>query len=434
MKSITYITLFAALALFCGCVTPDTCAKKSCCGTEACAKNKAECTAKKKCCGSEACAKKKAECKGGCKKACCGTEACAKNKAECTAKKKCCGSEACAKKKADCKAMCAVGNEMLKPTPIVLPDEINSPDGMTVGKDGNIYLSINNVGDQSYPGKVGIIDANDKVSIFCDLPAHPKTGKVSPLGITFGSDGNLYIADNQAFVTNAPGMSRLLRVNIKDGKAVGSKVVATGLTMANGVSAYGDYVVVNDTAIDSEYPLKSGTYRFNIKQLAKRKKPYRVKGLKDPNLIVKLETKNKEQQVGANGVAYDAKGNMFVCNFGDAEIWKTTFNEDNTVKSFELLSEGKAQGLECVDGLHIDESGLLWTADFLGNAVACICPMNGKVKILAKNEPGDGADGSLDAPSESIRRGNKVYTANIDLTYGPNESDKIHTISVIELP
>ena len=305
MKSITYITLFAALALFCGCVTPDTCAKKSCCGTEACAKNKAECTAKKKCCGSEACAKKKAECKGGCKKACCGTEACAKNKAECTAKKKCCGSEACAKKKADCKAMCAVGNEMLKPTPIVLPDEINSPDGMTVGKDGNIYLSINNVGDQSYPGKVGIIDANDKVSIFCDLPAHPKTGKVSPLGITFGSDGNLYIADNQAFVTNAPGMSRLLRVNIKDGKAVGSKVVATGLTMANGVSAYGDYVVVNDTAIDSEYPLKSGTYRFNIKQLAKRKKPYRVKGLKDPNLIVKLETKNKEQQVGANGVAYD---------------------------------------------------------------------------------------------------------------------------------
>ena len=424
MKSITYITLFAALALFCGCVTPDTCAKKSCCGTEACAKNKAECTAKKKCCGSEACAKKKAECKGGCKKACCGTEACAKNKAECTAKKKCCGSEACAKKKADCKAMCAVGNEMLKPTPIVLPDEINSPDGMTVGKDGNIYLSINNVGDQSYPGKVGIIDANDKVSIFCDLPAHPKTGKVSPLGITFGSDGNLYIADNQAFVTNAPGMSRLLRVNIKDGKAVGSKVVATGLTMANGVSAYGDYVVVNDTAIDSEYPLKSGTYRFNIKQLAKRKKPYRVKGLKDPNLIVKLETKNKEQQVGANGVAYEAKGNMFVCNFGDAEIWKT----------FELLSEGKAQGLECVDGLQIDESGLLWTADFLGNAVACICPMNGKVKILAKNEPGDGADGSLDAPSESIRRGNKVYTANIDLTYGPNESDKIHTISVIELP
>ena len=412
MKSLTILSTLAALVIFCGCKTTEpSCAKKGGCGGS-CANAEASCP-KKKACGCE---------KSGCAKANgCDKAACAKR-------------EACECKKPECKGRCGLGKELLKPTPIVLPDEINSPDGMTIGADGNIYLSINNVADQSFPGKVGIIDADDKVSVFCDLPAHPKTGKVSPLGITFGSDGNLYIADNQAFVTNAPGFSRLLRVNIKDGKAVGTDVVATGLTMANGVSAFGDYVVVNDTAIDNTYPLKSGTYRFSIKQLKDRKKPYRVKGLKDANLITKLETKNKDHQVGANGVAYDAKGNMFVCNFGDAEIWKATFNEDDTVKSFDLLCEGKSQGLVCVDGLQIDEGGLLWTADFLGNAVACICPKSGTVKIIAKNEPGDGADGSLDAPSESIRRGNKIYTANIDLTYGPNESDKVHTISVIELP
>ena len=43
-------------------------------------------------------------------------------------------------------------------------------------------------------------------------------------------------------------------------------------------------------------------------------------------------------------------------------------------------------------------------------------------------------EGQLDAPSECIRRGKKVYVSNIDLTYGPNEADSHHSISVFELP
>ena len=64
--------------------------------------------------------------------------------------------------KKECKACPSFGNALLKPaSKIVLPDEFNSPDGMTLGKDGNIYLSINNVSDQSHPGMIGIIDAKD---------------------------------------------------------------------------------------------------------------------------------------------------------------------------------------------------------------------------------------------------------------------------------
>ena len=40
----------------------------------------------------------------------------------------------------------------------------------------------------------------------------------------------------------------------------------------------------------------------------------------------------------------------------------------------------------------------------------------------------------MDAPSECIRFGNVIYVSNIDLTYGPNESDKLHSISLFELP
>jgi sugar lactone lactonase YvrE len=324
--------------------------------------------------------------------------------------------------------------ELLKPARMItLPDEFNSPDGMTIGRDGLIYLSINNVSDQSHPAKIGRISADGKVSVFSDLPVHPKTGKASPLGITFGSDGNLYVADNQAFVTEEAGMSRLLRVNIKDGKAVGTDVVVTGMTTANGVSSHGDLIVVNDTAIAKDYPLKSGTYRFTVAELQQGDggKPIQVKGLDDPHLIARFETQNKEQQIGANGVGFDSKGNLFVCNFGDAEVWKVTFGKDGKVKEKALFCKG--QGLESTDGLQVDADDHLWVADFLGNAIARICP-NGTVRIIAKNEPGDGKDGQLDAPSECIRHGNKVYVSNIDLSYGPNKADSLHSISVFELP
>lgn len=321
-------------------------------------------------------------------------------------------------------------DELLQPSStITLPNKYNSPDGMTIGKDGNIYIAMNNVGDQSYPAKICTISPSDEIALFSDLPVHPKTGKVSPLGIVFGSDGNLYVADNQTFVTEERNLSRLLRVNVENGKAMGVEVVATGLNMANGLSAFGDYIVVNDTNIDPTYPLTSGTYRFTIQQLDNG--PVNVSGVGDPNLIVQLKTQNKDHQVGANGVAYDKAGNMFVCNFGDAEIWKTTFKANGDVDSFEVLCKG--QGMVCVDGLQIDDAGLLWTADFLGNAIASICPDCAEVTIVAKNEPGDGSNG-MDAPSECIRRGNKVYVSNIDLTYGPNTGDEIHTMTVYELP
>ena len=42
-----------------------------------------------------------------------------------------------------------------------------------------------------------------------------------------------------------------------------------------------------------------------------------------------------------------------------------------------------------------------------------------KVVIVAKNGNTDGANGELDAPSESIRRGDKVYVANIDINFWP---------------
>lgn len=325
-----------------------------------------------------------------------------------------------------------IGAPALK-TPTVgflLPDTYNSPDGMTPGPDGAIYLAMNNVSDPSHPAMIMRITAEDVLEEVYTLPPHPTTGVASPLGIAFGSDGHLYVADNQAFATEEPRQARLLRVNMDGGKATGCDVVATGFNMSNGVACYQDAVYVCETTIDKTYPLSSGIYRFELAELDPAT-PIEVTGLDDPHLEVTLKTVNEEHQVGANGVDIDDDGNLYVCNFGDAEVYKVTLDEKGLSTQQELLAKGK--GIESTDGLHIGPEGDLWVADFLGNAVIRINPDSGKVTIVAKNDQTDGANGELDAPSECIRRGNRVYVSNIDLTYGPNETDDVHTISVIDL-
>jgi len=312
----------------------------------------------------------------------------------------------------------------------MLPEKYNSPDGMTLGKDGCIYLAMNNVVLQQHPAMILRITPDDKLEEVITLPPHPDTKLASPLGVAFGSDGNLYVADCQAFCTKEPAKSRLLRVNMKDGKAAGCDVVAVGLNMANGVAAKDDCIYVCETTLNKETPMTSGVYRFAIAELD-AKNPVKVTGLNDSHLAVKLSTQNKEHPVGANGLDFDAAGNMYVCNFGDREVIKVVFDENGKVKSQQVLA--KDQGMLSADGLHCDADGNVWVADFLGNAVARIDAATGKVAIVAKNGESDGADGSLHAPSECIRRGNKLYVSNINLTYGPHKSSKLYTISVIDL-
>ena len=312
----------------------------------------------------------------------------------------------------------------------MLPEKYNSPDGMTLGKDGCIYLSMNNVVLPQHPAMILRITPGDQLEEVITLPPHPDTGHASPLGNVFGSDGNLYVADCQAFCTKDPAKSRLLRVNMKDGKATGCDVVATGLNMANGVAAKGECIYVNESTLNNDSPMPSGVYCFKISELDP-KAPVKVTGLGDPHLAVKLMTQSTEHKVGANGIDFDAAGNLYVCNFGDREVIKVTFDDAGKIKSQAVLA--KDHGMESADGLHCDADGNIWVADFLCNAVVRIDSRSGAVAIVAKNGESDGADGSLHAPSECIVRGNKLYVSNINLTYGPHKSSKLYTISVIDL-
>ena len=313
-----------------------------------------------------------------------------------------------------------------------LPEKYNTPDGMVLDADNNIFLCCPNFNDDKYPAKLLKVTPDDKISEVFTFPVHPETRKTCPFGIDIGPDGNFYVADNQG-MAGAVNKARLLRIVIKQGKAVGCEVLATGLNQSNGVSCYGDSVYVTETSLDSEAaPMPSGVYRFRYSEF--RGEPIKLlPGGKDKHLVTTFLTDNEQWRVGANGMGFDSKGNMFVCNFGEASLIKITFDKNGKVASQTVFAKG--QGMKSTDGLKIDpKTNDIYIADFVGNAVHKVDGRTGKVTTIAQNANNSGGVGGLlDRPSEVCLRDNKIYVSNIDLPGNGNVYDKPHTLSVIEL-
>lgn len=310
-----------------------------------------------------------------------------------------------------------------------LNSALSSPDGYTVAPDSSLLVSINQKASSwANPAVIARINPDETLDVYYKLPVDSTTGVCSPLGLVFASDGNLYVSDNQSFFTTTPNSSSVLCIVHENGKPTKSRTVATGFNMSNGLAAKGDYIYVAETNLGTTDCHTSGIYRFKLSEFTSDS-PVRVTGLGDPHLILNFTT--EKQGVGANGVAFDSKGNLYVNNFGDFEIMKYEFNSNDEIISSSVMP---IEGAESADGLQIDSEDNLWVADFIGNAVIMVDSKTGKSTIISKNSvPQTGEDGLLDAPSECIMVGNKVYVSNIDIDHGQQTADKIQTISVIDL-
>ena len=325
----------------------------------------------------------------------------------------------------------------LKPKLLLsLPKSCNTPDGMTLDeKTGDIILSCPNFNDPNYPGVLMKITPDNKLEPFFKLPAHPETKKVGPMGLDFGPDGHLYVADNQYF-TDTDHKSRLIRVRIKGGKPVGADIAVDGFKLSNAVIWKGNHVYVSDTFFDlKDKPGMSGVYRFSLEELDKGTVKLKPKGEKDPHLIATFTTlPNKRKDLaGADGLTFDSKGNLYTGNFGDGAFSRITFDAGGNVVSNKVIS----RKLTCVDGIFYDEKGdRIFIADSEKNAIQVFSLPDGKLTTLWQNDDTDGSGGLLDQPCEVLVRGGDLIIVNFDMPVPGLKNTKFdapHTISVIKL-
>ena len=313
----------------------------------------------------------------------------------------------------------------------MLPNYCNTPDAMEVLDDGRVILSVPNFTDDSKPGVLMQIAPDNRVTLFCSLPKHPKSGKVYPMGIRRASNGDFYVADHQA-IFSPKGEARLLRVMMKDGKPVETIVVARGFNGANGVATRGDYVYVTDSFTDpSQSPVESGVLRFRLDEKdVELKAPLRD----DPHFIASFKTKNQKIPVGADGITFDSQGRLYVSDCGDAEIHKITFDAKGNVTTNEVFASDAA--MQSADGIYCDpRNDQIYVADILGNAIHVISP-DGSVTTLCRNGDSDSSDGTMDGPSEAIVRGNQLLVANFDRVFPGSvntTSESPHTLTVVPL-
>ena len=263
----------------------------------------------------------------------------------------------------------------------------------------------------------------------------------------FGPDGNLYIADMQV-LWGGENKSRVLRINIEDGKPVDMDVVVEGFIVANGLIWRGDTLFVTESILRHEAapaegqkkaPLLSGVYAFSLAELQGEKiilSPYSDE-VQDEHLAFTMVSSNRVG-FGADGIIVDDMGNMYTSIMEDGVIYKTTFDENNNI--LETIQFTDEPTMISSDGLVWDATRQqIYVADILQNAVHAV-DLQGKVTTLHKNGDTDGADGSLDEPVVLLVRGDQLIVVNMDLAWITppglavnTEVEAPYTLSVIDL-
>jgi sugar lactone lactonase YvrE len=120
-----------------------------------------------------------------------------------------------------------------------------------------------------------------------------------------------------------------------------------------------------------------------------------------------------QQQIVANGLAFDAQGVLHVLDTARGAVWKVALGADGKGAAPVLLAQDRL--LEGADGLAFDRGGRAWVAVNELNAVVAVTPA-GAVQPIARN----GSAGPLEFPSAIVFVGDRAYVSNFDVARRDN--------------
>ena len=326
---------------------------------------------------------------------------------------------------------------------------VNTPEGLALDKDGNLYLSAINGVDPSYSGHIWKRCASTgKWSVFAVTRTDTKSGKSFPQGIVFGDDGHLYYAENQYFA-NRNYASTVRRIVIENGEPLRCETVVEHVMLPNGLRWRDGALYFSESFAHHGGKFGGALYRIPAADL-RADKPARLLDKdqmdKDPyclgfvptrlfsrNGIDPLDNKVHIYTAGPDGIDFDAAGNLYTGSFGDGRFWRLKALGNGKFGQPELLDD---KTMVCCDGIvHDAKNDRIICTAAAQNAIYAWDVAKGKMELVWANGDNDGATGLLDQPSELIYLPDgRLVVVNIDAPSAGminSGADAVHTLSVI---
>ena len=261
-------------------------------------------------------------------------------------------------------------------------------ESITADRSGMLYLP-----DRVTGNILRVDPKSPKAVVVGRIEAREVEGKkvnADPSGIAFDSQGDLFVA-----VGPFREVVRIRGTDLNPAKPGLAQTFATGTPGANGIvfDRQGN-LFVGAGASGTVYRVgPNGGAAEAAVQIDKH-----VRTLPDGKT---------QQQIVANGVAFDANGVLHVADTARGAIWRVVIGPDGKGSKPVLLAQSAL--LEGADGLAFDRSGTLWVVANELNAVVTVTPA-GQVRQVAKN----GSQGPLEFPSAIVFVGERGYVSNFD--------------------
>ncbi len=261
-------------------------------------------------------------------------------------------------------------------------------ESITADRNGVLYLP-----DRVTGNILRVDPKSPKVVIVGRIEAREIEGKkvnADPSGIAFNSQGDLFVA-----VGPFREVVRIRGADLNPAKPALAQTFATGTAGANGI------------AFDRQGNLFVGGGASGIVYRVGPNGGAAEAAVQIDKHVRTLPDGKTQQQIVANGVAFDGNGVLHVTDTARGAVWKVVIGSDGKGGMPVLLAQSPL--LEGADGLAFDRSGTLWVAANELNAMVTVTPA-GQVRNAAKS----GSQGPLEFPSAIVFVGDRGYVSNFD--------------------
>jgi hypothetical protein len=163
------------------------------------------------------------------------------------------------------------------------------------------------------------------------------------------------------YMINPNQKSRLWKLVVKKNKVEKMILVASGFGVANGTIIHDGYCYITESVLEEgSHPLTSAVMRFKLDE---ENVTLTTPLTKDPHIIATFKSVKNDWRFGADGIAFDSKGNLFVGLFGEGQIFKVELDKKGNVVSNKLFCEAPGKLINC-DGMSCDlRTDKLYVAD-----------------------------------------------------------------------